>query len=470
MSKLLVKPTRYFKVCAAFGAMLIAFNPLVSLAQELPAPNAVELDMAFKRILEQNNKDSLKGKLQNEDFGWLHESLKRMAQQPDQLEQVASEIGAQAPRKAGFDINNLASPEYDTLMFVSYSMPESELFEVLSYASEDKNTLVLMRGIPDGQTIEEGIIAIQQIAASFENVPNIALDPTAFDKYDINVVPSIVALDKAQAKKRAQTPIKDVLHDADAAKDLLQRASQPNDPEQDISNDKGAQYLAKVSGISNPLWLKLQIKNGASGDLGTKGPVLAIAEPDLIEVMKKRIGQIDWDEKRETAIKNYWPSRAFIEIEQTTNERVRRIDASVVATADIKTSKGEFVARTGDRVNPLKTRAFTQAIVVFDATSKEQVQTVINSLEQIKAKDGVQQLVFITTRMNRQKGWDGYKEITELLDAPVFVLTSDVKERFVIERVPSVITADDTHFIVHELAIEENNQEAIQVSNAKVHP
>src|SRR5699024_9955194 len=144
----------------------------------------------------------------------------------------------------------------------------------------------------------------------------------------------------------------------------------------------------------------------------------------------------------------------FVSLEPAFKSRTRRVDASVIATGDIQTSTGEFVARAGDRVNPLDTRAFTQAIVIFDATSKKQVEKVQKNIDEIRAKPGVQKVVYITTKLDAERGWDAYKDITEKFEAPVFVLTPDVRERFALEYVPSVITADSTHFIIDELGLD----------------
>src|SRR5690606_35404295 len=118
-----------------------------------------------------------------------------------------------------------------------------------------------------------------------------------------------------------------------------------------------------------------------------------------------------------------------------------------------KSSTGEFVARAGDRVNPLETRPFTQAIVVFDARDKKQVDLIAQKLPQIRDEPGVQRTVLITTGFDKGIGWDGYKSVTDLLDDAVFLLTPDVRDRFALEKVPSIITADATHFIVRELHV-----------------
>ena len=61
--------------------------------------------------------------------------------------------------------------------------------------------------------------------------------------------------------------------------------------------------------------------------------------------------------------------------------------------------------------------------------------------------------VLIATRIDKEKGWDSYKALTDRMQEHVYVLNTDVQERFEIEATPSVVTADNTKhvFVVQEL-------------------
>ena len=427
-------------------------------AQGLPAPTeSFELDQGFSDLLQQQQKDLIKGNGQKTpglDPDWIGQAIRGMSRATPQQKDFAAAIGKESLVKAGIK-QVVAAPVFDTLIFVSYSMPESELMDVLSWASSEKQTLVVMRGVPEGQSIPQGILNIQRLAAKLDPVPNITLDPTAFERYSVSVVPTIVALTKEQAQERALVPMKELPANEQQAKGLLQQATE--DAKEQAGKPQ-AQVLAKVSGISNPKWLRDQISAGHTGDLGTHGPTLDIAEPDLIEVMKQRVAKIDWAQKRQAALDNFWNGQRYVELDRAFLPRTRRIDATVVATGDIKTSTGDFVARAGDRVNPLKTRPFTQAIVVFDARDKKQVELIAQRLPEIRAEPGVQRTVLITTGLDKDDGWDGYKAVTEKLDGPVFLLTPDVRDRFALEKVPSIITADASHFVVREIPVVPDSQ------------
>lgn len=445
MSKSLAGHIRYFKTQrlltgCAFLAVSFALN-----AQPLPQHQKFELDQEFKQLLKQQQEQLSKGSNQSIDWGSL-----TFNDLTDEANHFIHEITGEAITKTNLDVLQEQASWFDTYVFVSYSMPDAELNEVLQWASGNNNIVVVMRGIPDGQSITEGVIRIQQLGAEFDPAPNIILDPTLFKRYDVQVVPTIVLLDEQQASQNAQIPINEIPNDAMAAQELLAQAKEKQVATLQVDDDS---YLAKVAGISNPQWLRQRVAQGERGDLGKYGPVLEIAEVDLIEEMKRRVAMIDWEEKKENALKNYWPNQQFIDLEQTYQARIRRVDASVVATGDIVTPNGEFIARAGERVNPLDTRPFTQAVIVFDSTSPNQVLTVQENLERIKSIPSVHNVVYITTKLDKEQGWDAYKEITEQLQEPVYVLTPDIVERFALEYVPSVITADSTHFIIEELEV-----------------
>ncbi len=103
--------------------------------------------------------------------------------------------------------------------------------------------------------------------------------------------------------------------------------------------------VAQVSGLSDPVWLAREVDNGEKGDLGVKGPVEKISEPDLIDVAKKRLANIDWEEKKKQAIERFWTKQNFNELPRAPKSRTREIDPSVMITSDISTPDGTVFSR-----------------------------------------------------------------------------------------------------------------------------
>lgn len=317
--------------------------------------------------------------------------------------------------------------DHRLLVFASLSLGEKGLDDILTAVSGQHDAVIVFRGIPDGMNLGEGVKAIQALAAKKTPVPNIIINPELFKTYKVTSVPTILMLE-----------------------DQPLPGEQPN-------------VVAQVSGLSDPGWLAREVESGEKGDLGVKGPVEVISEPDLIEVAKSRLVKIDWQEKKDKAIERFWTKQNFNELPRASKDRVREIDPSVMITTDISAPDGTVFAYAGDVINPLcdpkdvckpGTRPFTQAVVVFDPLDKKQIELLARKLPEIKQLPGVQRITYIATALDKEKGWDSYKEVTDRFDSPVYLLTPDLIARFQLERTPSVITARGKMFVVHELAEE----------------
>ena len=307
-----------------------------------------------------------------------------------------------------------------TYIFVSYSLGDEALKAMMKRNASKAHTVFVMRGIPESMGLGEGISRMQALASQVEPMPNIIIDPMLFTLFGIKAVPSVV---------RATTPEQSVL-----------------------SKDAKPTLIAKVEGLHNDAWLLDRVSMGHTGDLGQQGPIKAIDEPDMIEMMKKRILAIDWEEKKTQAVKRFWQGQTFDVLPQATEYRVRTLDPSVFVTEDIKDMNGNVIQAAGNTMNPLKLRPFNTALIIFNPLRAEEVALVQDKLKTLRGLEKKIQL--LVTQMDRKRGWDAYTEITELFDEPIFLLTPEVKARFEIEVTPSLVTADNkAHvFVIEELA------------------
>lgn len=313
------------------------------------------------------------------------------------------------------------STAYKILVFTSLSLGKQGLEDILAAVSGNPDAVIVFRGIPEGMNLGRGVKLIQSLAAKKDPVPNIIIDPTLFKKHHISAVPTIV---------------------------LLEDKPTPDEP---------PKVMAQVSGLSDPSWLLREVEYGEKGDLGMKGPVEEISEPDLIEVAKTRLANIDWEQKKREAIQRFWKKQTFNELPPARKARTRELDPSILITRDITAPNGTVIVRKGERINPLDIRAFTQVVVVFDPLDKQQMAALAKALPEIRKAPGVQRTTYIATRFDRDKGWDSYKEITDHFDAPIYLLTPDLVSRFKLEFTPSIITAKDNKFIIRELAVEDKS-------------
>jgi conjugal transfer pilus assembly protein TraW len=61
----------------------------------------------------------------------------------------------------------------------------------------------------------------------------------------------------------------------------------------------------------------------------------------------------------------------------------------------------------------------------------------------------------IATQFDRLDGWGSYRKVTDQFNSAVYKLTPDLISRFEIEYVPTVITSENKHFVIEELAFNE---------------
>jgi conjugal transfer pilus assembly protein TraW len=163
--------------------------------------------------------------------------------------------------------------------------------------------------------------------------------------------------------------------------------------------------------------------------------------------IQRRLAALDLQELRDRALGRFWQRAALETLPVATARRERTVDPTLVAAAAVHAPDGTVLVPAGATTNPLDHLPFTRRLVVFDASDPRQV-TLARSLG--RAGDG-QRVVYLATRSERASAWDGWTAVEDALDAPVYLLTPDVRARFAIERVPSLVEARDRVFVITEL-------------------
>jgi len=392
VNKLLVERTRFFNICLILVTLMV--TPLIAQSESVLTGEDKTIAKMAKTLRDQSsewdipvNKHQVAAKMQVEQlFAELKKPMSDMLQSPEK------------PKPGG-----------RILIFVSWSLKELGVDDIFYTAASYPEALVVFRGVVDEKNFAKSILAVQKLAAKQSPMANVAIDPTLFRKYNVTKVPTIIHLDESQDKE-----------------------------------------IARVEGLSQPAWLLEKMKAGKLGDFGVRGPVEDILERDLIEVMQDKVAAIDWAQKKEQAIKNYWDKQQFIELPTASKPRRRYLDPTIYISADINDAVGNVIVPQGTRINPLDIRSFNQAVVIFDPLNAKQVRLVDDRLLELTKNHS--KVTLIVTQFDRLDGWKSYKNISDHFDAPVFKLTSDVKSRFEVEYLPTVITAKDKYFILEELA------------------
>jgi len=303
------------------------------------------------------------------------------------------------------------------VLFVSWSMGETELKHVLWLIAGDESVVVAFRGILPGERFIDGMKRIHALikdieADGIEKAPNIVLNPVLFRDHAVSVVPTIVAL----------------------------------------KDDGSGNAEARVTGLHDPAWLRKKRDAGEASDFGERGPVLEIVEEDLIERMKRSLDQQEWEAKKRLAYHRSWNNQAklFRHYPLVKKTAVRWLTPIVEASNDIRSPSGEVIIAKGERVNMLDKRDFNGTLLIFDPTRAEEISRVNGYLD----KHTPLSPMLIATQFHQDHGWEGYKSLTEKLDQHVYLITADVARRFRVRRTPLVVTAEDAYFKLHEIGDE----------------
>ncbi|WP_207462137.1 TrbC family F-type conjugative pilus assembly protein [Azospirillum sp. SYSU D00513] len=295
-------------------------------------------------------------------------------------------------------------------ILVSWSLGDAVLMNLFRAVAGRPDVFVAFRGVPDGQTFGDGVKRLQAMARDLDPLPNVQIDPTRFRELSAGAVPAMALV-------------------------------------------QNGQVVAQVQGLLSPDYLVERVANGDTGNLGTLGPTVEIAEPDLIEVMQAKAQTFDLEAYKRKSIEGYWQKARFEELPQVVEGRVRRINPTIIVNRDIKDAKGNILVHAGQRINPLEKLPFTQRVIVFDASSPSQVETA-KKLAAEGYANGKRRVTLIATRLDRTASWEGLKAVEDRLDAAVTLLTPDLRTRFKLEFVPSVIETDGTSFVITEVAPE----------------
>jgi len=298
------------------------------------------------------------------------------------------------------------------VMYISFSLGEAVLKGVFEDASGQDDVLLVFRGPKPGQKLPAFFADLKRLLKDIDPVPNIVIDPTRFQKWQVTMVPEIIV--------------------EDSGKDPL-----------------------RVKGVTSLDWLKSRQSAGRHGDLGRFGEVYEIAEIDLLEEIKRRLAAMDWPQKQQQAIARFWETRQFEVLPVAQEDQNQIIDLTVTAPRDLVAPNGQLIIRAGQTVNPLEKMPFGLCLVVFDATEKSQVQ----AARQLSCQDKKARVMYLATQLPRQDGWEGLKTLETTLNAPVFLLTSDVRQRFQLQHVPAVIEQAGNRIAVHERKVRANAAE-----------
>ncbi len=410
----------------ADGAMQQAASQALKQSAALAKPEEGGIGKALESV--QSLAENGGGLIFSDESVKALEEKGRAARLEREKQQAALAAGTASPSASG--------PEYDTLIFISYSLDEATIRQLYEINAGSARTALVVRGLPKGTaTITQATVEIQRLAREMklEPPPNVVINPVWFQQYRISKVPTVVAL-------KSPTP--------------------PQSGDQStLAARKAPEEIARAEGIIDPEWLRRRITLGERGDLGVRGPVAEIEERDLIEEMKERAARIDWSKKRQQALARAWRNIPVEPLEKAREYRLRVIDPTFTVLKDITApdphhpGKELVVARRGQKVNPLEAKPFTRLLVVFDPTDGKEAEFVRRRLPKWEEEHGTGYAGtrLLMTSFSRDEGWDGYNRLVQSFGSrPLYALQKELRSAFALERHPCIAYAVGTRFIVEE--------------------
>lgn len=159
----------------------------------------------------------------------------------DYVPDAAERLGIMTPEEEEALADPLGTMTY---VFISFSLGDEELKELFARNAGKDDTVLVFRGIPDGMTFGEGVKHIQGLAAQFDPMPNVVVDPTLFRDFQIKAVPTVIRVREKKSVVQVRKP--------------------------GMKRTDTAELLGKATGLHSDAWIKSQLE-AEKGRLRTAG-------------------------------------------------------------------------------------------------------------------------------------------------------------------------------------------------------
>lgn len=341
-------------------------------------------------------------------------SFREILGEGDLAEAAQRELDAAIQQAAAIDAAEPPKPRYR--LFVSRSMGDEALQEVIAYGKKHQDMVIAFRGLRPGEKVMDLVNFLRGLQPPAEDgsepLASVQLDPPAFTDSAVTVVPTLERLDEE------------------------------------------GRVVATVRGIANPAYLEDLVARGEVGDLGSRGTTSPILEEDLIAALKRRFNEFDWKGGMQRAQDRFWSIQKEQPVVDATRNRRRLFDPSVEVQDDLVTAAGTVLMRKGDRINPLESMPLDDTILVFDGTQEEHLKWVEEQLKTVSTKN----YWLVTTRVDveNDNGWGSFTSMMERFNDRVFFLLPGQMERMGLEKVPSRITQAGNLLQIDEFLVETN--------------
>lgn len=287
--------------------------------------------------------------------------------------------------------SDLLDANEDLYYFITSSMDEQNIIDILVQAKRVGATVVMRGMIPNTESIIDTskwfMTLFQQ--ADMKVPPRIITDPRLFNAYNIKMAPAMVYI-------RGETEV-------------------------------------VVEGSASPEWM---VEKGREEtrykDLGTISQTVEIVEEDIIELLQRKYAEIDWKKQRKIAVKNYFAKLTFPAMPVPEEDVDYELDPRIVFTKDVYADT-TLMARRGDVVNPLLGfDGVKHSLFIIDPRDPRQRSLVKDRLW----KDNKGNPIVIVSHLDAKKQFDGIHELQQDLDSRIYMMQPAYIDRFKITKLP----------------------------------
>lgn len=277
--------------------------------------------------------------------------------------------------------------------------------------SNYEHSMVLLRGLPPGMKHINQLMGLMlHITRKLDDPPPIKLAPLRFREAGITSAPTVVLYRDGEA-------------------------------------------IARLRGSLEIGWLKDQVEDGQRGKLGVRGTVRQIAERNLMAVIHDRWNSMNWAKMKKQAVAAYWNAYAPPTLPEADESRRYTVDAAIVMARTIRGPKGRVIAHKGQRIDPLEIVPFTGAIIAFNGGDPEQVKLANHLADKVRS-EGLRPILLTQGLPGDKANFDALSRLEQTLGHQVYLLKTNIIERFDIQALPAVVRGRKSLFVVHELAPE----------------
>ncbi len=299
------------------------------------------------------------------------------------------------------------------MMFLSMSLPDKDLMASLEVAARYSMPVAFIGLLKGSGTITDTARQLRVIARkagiSEDREPQVLLNPVAFEKYGVTVVPTII-------------------------------------------RDMGDGSFHRLEGSINVSYFEDAVAQQEEGERLNQrvGPTWKIEELSLVEEMKKRALAIDWKGKQDAAVARFWNNQTMHSLPPASKDERWMIDPTVKVVKDVVDPKGNVLAKAGTIVNPLAQPYAALRMIVINPQS----QLELDWTKAYREKNPFAgQTMVLATDYTREQGWDVMRRANEHLQTRTRLLPKELIERFHLAATPTVIETTGTVFAVQQFAI-----------------